>query len=57
MGGLKFCYERWDGTSPTTPENKVYFSLAYWLWGRDEKADQLYVELYAVPTAGLAGLK
>jgi hypothetical protein len=54
LGGLKFCYERWD---PVDPQFKLYFSLAYWLWGRDEKSDQLYVEVYAIPTDSLATLR
>ncbi len=56
LGGLKFCYERWDPSS-VPPQFKLYFSLAYWLYGRDEKADQLYVEVYAIPTANLSSLR
>jgi hypothetical protein len=54
FGDLKFCYERWD---PTDLKFKLYFSLAYWIYGREEKADQLYVEVYAIPTASLASLR
>jgi hypothetical protein len=52
LGSLKFCYEWTDGSTST-----LYFSLAYWLFGRDEKSDQLYVEVYAIPTNNLASLK
>jgi hypothetical protein len=51
MGGLKFCYESIDAGTPT-----LYFSLAYWQFGKDEKADELYVEVYALPTANLRDL-
>jgi hypothetical protein len=54
LGGLKFCYERYTGSTPDTAT--LYFSLAYWLYGRDEKPDQLYVEVYAIPTANLRDL-
>jgi hypothetical protein len=52
MGALKFCYEGIDAGIP-----KLYFSLAYWQYGRDEKADLLFVEVYAIPTANLRDLK
>jgi hypothetical protein len=50
LGGLRFCFERWD-----FGENryKVYFSLAYWIYGRNDKPDQLYVEVYALPSDSL----
>ena len=51
LGSLKFCYERYDSGTPT-----LYFSLAYWQYGSEEKPDQLYVEVYAIPTANLASL-
>jgi hypothetical protein len=51
MGGLKFCYESIAAGTAT-----LYFSLAYWQFGRDEKADELYVEVYAIPTANLRDL-
>jgi hypothetical protein len=53
MGSLKFCYEQWD---PADLQFKLYFSLAYWLYGQEEKSDKLYVEVYAIPTAGLSKL-
>ena len=53
LGGLKFCYERQDSLDG---QFKLYFSLAYWQYGRDEKPDQLYVEVYAIPTANLRNL-
>ncbi len=52
LGGLKFCYER----QAADGQYKLYFSLAYWLYGYDEKPDKLYVEVYAIPTANLANL-
>ena len=52
LGNLKFCYEVTDGFAGT-----LYFSLAYWLFGREEKADQLYVEVYSIPTSSLSSLK
>jgi len=54
LGGLKFCYEQWD---PVDSRFELYFSLAYWLWGREERSDQLYVKVYSIPTTSLAGLK
>jgi hypothetical protein len=51
MGGLKFCYESIDAGVPT-----LYFSLAYWQYGKDEEADELYVEVYAIRTANLKNL-
>jgi hypothetical protein len=54
LGSLKFCYERWN---PVDGRFELYFSLAYWVWGRDEKSDQLYVEVYAIPTDKLSSLK
>jgi len=54
LGSLKFCYERWD---PVDGRFELFFSLAYWLWGRDEKSDQLYVEVYSIPTTSLSSLK
>jgi len=54
LGALRFCYEQWD---PVDLRYELYFSLAYWLWGRDEKSDQLYVEVYSIPTTSLASLK
>jgi hypothetical protein len=51
LGSLKFCYERYDSGTPT-----LYFSLAYWQYGSEEKPDQLHVEVYAIPTANLANL-
>jgi hypothetical protein len=53
LGSLKFCYERYDSLDSLY---KVYFSLAYWQFGRDEKPDQLWVEVYAIPTANLREL-
>jgi hypothetical protein len=54
LGSLKFCYEQWD---PADSRFELYFSLAYWLWGREEKSDQLYVEVYSIPTTSLSSLK
>jgi hypothetical protein len=53
LGGLHFCYERWD---PTDSTFKLYFSLAYWMYGEDEVDDKLFFETYAIPTADLAKL-
>ncbi len=53
MGGLKFCFERWDSTES---RYKLYFSLAYWLYGQEEKADRLYIEVYAIPSDSLGKL-
>jgi hypothetical protein len=55
LGGLRFCYERWD-PDPIDPKFKLYFSLAYWLYGSDEVDDRLFVEVYAIPTADLKDL-
>jgi hypothetical protein len=52
LGALRFCYERDDGGT-----FKLYFSLAYWLFGRDEKSDQLYVDVFSIQTTSLANLK
>jgi hypothetical protein len=52
LGSLRFCYERYDGGTP-----KLYFSLAYWLFGQEDRPDQLYIEVYAIPTDSLASLK
>ena len=54
LGGLKFCYEQWD---PVDSRFELYFSLAYWLWGREERSDQLYVKVYSIPTTSLSSLK
>ena len=54
LGGLKFCYEQWD---PVDGRFELYFSLAYWLFGREEKSDQLYVKVYSIPTSSLSSLK
>jgi hypothetical protein len=53
LGGLKFCYERYDAGTP-----KLYFSLAYWLYAPPDssESDRLYIEVYAIPTADLADL-
>jgi len=55
LGGLRFCYERWD-PDPIDPKFKLYFSLSYWLYGSDEVDDRLFVEVYAIPTADLKDL-
>jgi hypothetical protein len=53
QGGLRFCYERYDTAAA---KFKLYFSLAYWLYGSDEVDDRLFVEVYAIPTADLKDL-
>jgi hypothetical protein len=55
LGGLRFCYERWD-PDPIDPKFKLYFSLSYWLYGSEEVDDRLFVEVYAIPTADLKDL-
>jgi hypothetical protein len=53
LGGLRFCYERYD---PLGAEFKLYFSLAYWVFEKDDSEGRLFVEVYAIPTANLADL-
>jgi hypothetical protein len=53
LGSLKFCFERWDAVDT---RSELYFTLTYWQYGREEKPDQLFIEVYAIPTASLGGL-
>ena len=53
LGGLRFCYERWDSAAL---EFKLYFSLAYWKFADKDGQDELFLEVYALPTADLADL-
>jgi hypothetical protein len=53
LGDLKFCFERWDSGAG---RYLAYFSLAYWIWGREDKSDELRIEVYAIPSDSLGKL-
>ena len=52
MGSLHFCFERYDSGGAA----RLYFSLLYWIYGYHSGNDQLYINVYSLPTANLATL-
>jgi hypothetical protein len=53
MGNLHFCFEKYDLAAG---EYRLYFSLAYWIYGYQNGNDNLYIEVYSIPTAELETL-
>jgi hypothetical protein len=53
MGSLHFCFEKYDIAAGTY---RLYFSLAYWIYGYHDSNDNLYINVYSIPTASLESL-
>jgi hypothetical protein len=53
MGSLHFCFEKYDNAAGSY---RLYFSLAYWLYGYRNGEDKLLIDIYSLPTASLDSL-